>query len=492
MKIIKNTIVLVTLLFFYFNSFAQNTTSLFKNYKGDCNKLDSLYSTNNTNKNKVLNANVINNVKLNILRLKKELKKSKNSEGILIKHLDSKILGDNFELLDGYLYDWSTDKYRIVCRIRSITKVYSDFVKLTFKFYKNNVLVGSDYSYIDYETYGYSGMLPYHISIMETFADKVDHDRTSVEISYSIKDGTGDILWDQILELKTCQINIGTYLNEWNGSIKNNSNYSVKFPKIFACIFNDGNMIDMDYTYLDDLDNYLLPANTTGTFDSYIDLPTNYDEIKYYLSYSLYSLEGSGNITSNWPTFTQMSYIDSASTPAYFDIFLIDHEKDNIKVKIDWGDNSNTIWSNSFLSGSVTTINHTYTQPGTYFIKCKSKDRTNSESIWSDELKIEILDAPSSIDNIDNSFCKNFSLEQNYPNPFNPKTIISFNLPKKAYIRLTIYNLIGKEIDIIVNKEYSAGHHEIIFNSSNLASGLYLYKLEADDFVRVKKLSVLK
>ncbi|MFZ5515210.1 MAG: T9SS type A sorting domain-containing protein [Candidatus Zhuqueibacterota bacterium] len=83
-------------------------------------------------------------------------------------------------------------------------------------------------------------------------------------------------------------------------------------------------------------------------------------------------------------------------------------------------------------------------------------------------------------------------LGQNYPNPFNLTTIISFNLPKKANVILTIYSLIGKEIDTIVNKEYNSGYYEILFDASNLTSGLYLYKLEADDFIEVKKFVVLK
>ncbi|MBN1212838.1 MAG: DUF4397 domain-containing protein [candidate division Zixibacteria bacterium] len=85
-----------------------------------------------------------------------------------------------------------------------------------------------------------------------------------------------------------------------------------------------------------------------------------------------------------------------------------------------------------------------------------------------------------------------FGLNQNYPNPFNPSTIISFNLPTAANVNLTVYNLLGQQVTTLVNESISAGQHQVEFNASNLASGIYFYKLDAGSFSDTKKMILLK
>ena len=85
-----------------------------------------------------------------------------------------------------------------------------------------------------------------------------------------------------------------------------------------------------------------------------------------------------------------------------------------------------------------------------------------------------------------------FKLNQNYPNPFNPTTTISFELSQSAKIKLSLLNLLGKEICIIETGEYGEGNHSILFNGSNLSSGIYFYKLETEGFIKYKKLIILK
>ncbi|MBN1351135.1 putative Ig domain-containing protein [candidate division KSB1 bacterium] len=233
-------------------------------------------------------------------------------------------------------------------------------------------------------------MLPYSTSFCESYTDTVGFDNITFELSYWDEDGTGDILWDQIMELQTSQITPDGNYYKWFGSIKNQSNYSITFPKIIACILKDSSMIDMDYTYLDVTD-YTFIANTTAIFDSYIDLPQDYDEIKYYLSYSLYSLEGSGNIPPNWPAFTELSYTCAERTNNPIDIFLIDHDADQMQVQMNWGDNSERNWSNSYYSKSVATLSHAFAEPGIYYVKAKSSDATDSESSWSDSVMVNVL-----------------------------------------------------------------------------------------------------
>jgi len=389
MKKIKIAFLIITSLF-CISSFAQNASSLLKDYQKECKQLDDLFTARKTLKS--VEMQNVTQINYKISGLKNKLKSQQSTTGTNIYKVNSKILNDDFELLDFYMYEWTDEIYRIVARLRCKTKTYSDFVKLRYNFHQNNILVGTDYAYIDYESYGMAGMLPFHTAFMETFTDKVEFDSIAFEISHSFFNSE-DILWDQILELESNEIVKGEYIHQWFGSVKNKSGYAVKYPKIFACFLKDERMIDLDYTYLD-VPNQSLPANTSGIFDSYINLPEDYDEIKYYLNYALYSLEGSGNISPNFPVFTQICYSGSVRTNINFELFLIDHENDPVQVQVDWGDESGLSWSNTFPSRQVASVRHPFAQGGTYFIKSKSKDELSSESCWSDSVKVEIFAVP--------------------------------------------------------------------------------------------------
>ena len=85
-----------------------------------------------------------------------------------------------------------------------------------------------------------------------------------------------------------------------------------------------------------------------------------------------------------------------------------------------------------------------------------------------------------------------FSLAQNFPNPFNPTTTIEFSLPKSEDVTLKIYNLLGEEVKTLINEYKETGNHTVQFNANNLASGIYLYRLQAGSFVETKKMILLK
>jgi hypothetical protein len=91
---------------------------------------------------------------------------------------------------------------------------------------------------------------------------------------------------------------------------------------------------------------------------------------------------------------------------------------------------------------------------------------------------------------------KEFRLEQNYPNPFNPTTKIRYTIPGNVEPRhgvsLRIYDILGNEVATLVNEQKEAGYYEMEFNASNLASGVYLYRLRAANYVSVKKMTVVK
>ena len=84
------------------------------------------------------------------------------------------------------------------------------------------------------------------------------------------------------------------------------------------------------------------------------------------------------------------------------------------------------------------------------------------------------------------------SLEQNYPNPFNPSTTINFSLAKSGQVTMSVYDVLGRQVSVLVNEKREAGSYEVKFDGSNLANGVYFYRLQAGDFVQSRKLVLLK
>ncbi len=85
-----------------------------------------------------------------------------------------------------------------------------------------------------------------------------------------------------------------------------------------------------------------------------------------------------------------------------------------------------------------------------------------------------------------------FQLEQNYPNPFNPVTTISYLLPSRSEVRLTIYNILGEEITRLFDGIQPGGFHRITWDASGVSSGIYFYRIQAGDFVQTRKMLLLK
>jgi len=90
-----------------------------------------------------------------------------------------------------------------------------------------------------------------------------------------------------------------------------------------------------------------------------------------------------------------------------------------------------------------------------------------------------------------------FAISQNYPNPFNPTTSIKYQLPQTSDVRLLIYNVLGQKVRTLVNSQIEAGYHSVIWDGRNdegnaVASGVYIYRFEADKFTRTMKLMLLK
>ena len=86
----------------------------------------------------------------------------------------------------------------------------------------------------------------------------------------------------------------------------------------------------------------------------------------------------------------------------------------------------------------------------------------------------------------------NYILFQNYPNPFNPETEITFNLPENGSVTLTIHNILGQVLETLVNAELDAGHYTVGWNGKTLSSGVYFYRIVANDFMATKRMVLMK
>ncbi len=85
-----------------------------------------------------------------------------------------------------------------------------------------------------------------------------------------------------------------------------------------------------------------------------------------------------------------------------------------------------------------------------------------------------------------------FELKQNFPNPFNPSTTIRYALPTRSHVTLTVFNTLGQAVATLVNESQDAGYHDVRFDASGLASGVYFYRLSAGDFVATKRLALVR
>ena len=90
------------------------------------------------------------------------------------------------------------------------------------------------------------------------------------------------------------------------------------------------------------------------------------------------------------------------------------------------------------------------------------------------------------------NIAESFSLFQNYPNPFNPMTTINFALPKASDVKLVVYDLLGREVERLVDGQLIVGEHSAIWNAQYVPAGIYFYQIRAGTFMKTKKMTLIK
>jgi hypothetical protein len=128
-----------------------------------------------------------------------------------------------------------------------------------------------------------------------------------------------------------------------------------------------------------------------------------------------------------------------------------------------------------------------------YDYEIKTSDISNYTKLTDLEAKLGMSKSVGQILNQQNNLVPaKFSLSQNYPNPFNPSTEIKYSIPKSGIVTLKVYNLLGQEVVTLVNQEQKSGNYIINFDASQLASGVYMYRIQSGDFSLTKKMTLLK
>jgi len=118
--------------------------------------------------------------------------------------------------------------------------------------------------------------------------------------------------------------------------------------------------------------------------------------------------------------------------------------------------------------------------PGTYNYRIKQIDFDGSFEYYNLQNTVEV------------GVPDQYRLSQNYPNPFNPTTKITYSVPVDGFVTISIFNILGEKVSTLVNANVKAGNYELTFDATSIASGMYLYRMEAGEFISIKKMMILK
>ena len=153
--------------------------------------------------------------------------------------------------------------------------------------------------------------------------------------------------------------------------------------------------------------------------------------------------------------------------------------------------------SDSYLIQGIWNYNNFDTL--TYFQSVGLASRFKRSSYWGnsaydDTLTVKQIGEPivGVLNDNESTLPSKFILHQNYPNPFNPVTTIKYSIPQSEFVNLRIYDMLGREIETLVNEEKPAGEYYVNFDGTNFSSGVYLYKLQTGTYIQAKKLLLLK
>ncbi|MAO64564.1 MAG: alpha-amlyase [Balneola sp.] len=201
------------------------------------------------------------------------------------------------------------------------------------------------------------------------------------------------------------------------------------------------------------------------------------------------------NLRKSSPAFTNSQEYDFDNLSGTMKFFTLQHEDSDVLVVGNFGVTETSItapfpstgeWHDYFGGSSVVTTessSHQLTlQPGEFKIFTTREFETPAEdSLFTSNENVADTEMPS-----------NYRLMQNYPNPFNPGTVISYQLADNSDVTLKVFDMLGREVAMLVNERKSAGSYQVNFDASKLSSGMYIYRLQAGGKVFTEKMMLIK
>lgn len=152
-----------------------------------------------------------------------------------------------------------------------------------------------------------------------------------------------------------------------------------------------------------------------------------------------------------------------------------------------------------WFSSNITAVTPAFTQLSSYPFRQPERvffNPYNTGEVWVTSFGggLRVGNSVVGIEPISSVIPEKFALQQNYPNPFNPSTKIQFSIPKSSgvNVNLTIYDILGAEVSVIINEKLQAGEYEVTFDASNYSSGIYFYRLISDNFTETNKMILMK
>jgi hypothetical protein len=124
-----------------------------------------------------------------------------------------------------------------------------------------------------------------------------------------------------------------------------------------------------------------------------------------------------------------------------------------------------------------------------YFWRVKARNGVG-EAAWTTYYRFRTVQVAGVEE--EEAFPTDYALAQNYPNPFNPVTNIRFTVPRSGHVRLAVFDLLGREVASLVDSELPAGSYTVQWDGAGVASGMYLYRMQAGDFVRINRMLLLR
>ncbi len=215
-------------------------------------------------------------------------------------------------------------------------------------------------------------------------------------------------------------------------------------------------------------------------------------------AYAPYPANADGSLTLTVPLNLSaspvciLSYWQRYDVENTFDFVSVEASSDNGTTwqPISSWTGTNLTWTQQ--SFDITNFTNGSTQAKVRF-RLTSDASVQNQGYWVDDIQFtSYCGSLVGIHNSGNGTPKVFALGQNYPNPFNPSTNIKFQLPKQAFVSIKVYDLLGRLVTTLVNENKDAGFYDVNFDASKLASGLYIYKIEAGEYTDTKKMMLIK